>query len=207
MRSETKVPPSKPQPSVVQGSALDEVLEGKGQTIAAFAREVTRRWGDQDALVSRTASGTVRWSYNDLWDRSMEIARALAANDVGKGCRVGILMSNRPEFIASVFGIALAGGVVVALNTFATPAELDALLKASEIELLLFESSIAKKDYSAVLRELEPAIDNTRGDKLLSLRYPFCAFSFQWKIIPPCSLTCCWTGIVSCAGERESHPH
>ena len=40
-----------------------------------------------------------------------------------------MLMTNRPEWIAAVFGISLAGGVAVTLSTFSTPAELDYLLR------------------------------------------------------------------------------
>lgn len=158
--------------SIVRGKALDETA-AQGLTIAAFARDIARRWAASEALVMHTASGVVRWSYADLWDRSMEIARALAATGVGKGTRVGILMTNRPEFVASVFGIALAGGVAVALNTFATPSELDYQLKASCIDTLLFEAMVAKKDFAAMLEELEPALGTAVPGRLVSRRFPF----------------------------------
>ena len=37
------------------------------------------------------------------------------------------------------FGIGLAGGTAVGLSTFSTPAELDQLIKASGVSILLFE--------------------------------------------------------------------
>ena len=103
----------------------------------------------------------------------MGIARALVAIGIGKGTRVGILMTNRPEFIASVFGISLAGGVAVPLNTFSTGSELDYQLKASGIDTLLFEGKVAKKDFRAMLEELEPAIGAGEFGKLVSQRFPF----------------------------------
>ena len=42
-------------------------------------------------------------------------------------------MGNRPEMIASIFGIALAGGVAVPLSTFSTTAELRVLLERSAV--------------------------------------------------------------------------
>ncbi|MEI2716264.1 MAG: AMP-binding protein [Candidatus Nanopelagicales bacterium] len=86
---------------------------------------------------------------------------------------VGILMTNRPEFIASLFGIALAGGVPVALrSTFSTPNELDYMLKASQISLLLFEQHVLKKDFHAMIAGLEPAI--AQGEPATaSDRFPF----------------------------------
>jgi acyl-CoA synthetase (AMP-forming)/AMP-acid ligase II len=159
--------------SIVNGEALSDQVALRAQTIAAFAREVTGRWPDREALVAYGAGNTYRWTYAELWRQSMGVARALAASGLTKGTRVGILMTNRPEFIASVFGIALAGGVVAALNTFATPNELDYQLRTSGIDTLLFEPRIARKDFASVLLELEPAIRTAGAGRLVSERFPF----------------------------------
>ena len=171
MPTKTKTIPG--ELSIVHGKPLDEAGGPEAQTIAGFAREITSRWAKHEALVMYAATDAIRWTYADLWERSMAVARALVANGVGKGTRVGILMSNRPEYIASVFGIALAGGVTVTLNTFSTPNELDYLLKASEVELLIFEPRIVNKDFGAMLAEMEPAITAAGPGKLLSQRFPF----------------------------------
>jgi fatty-acyl-CoA synthase len=114
-----------------------------------------------------------RWSYADLWDHAMEVARALVACGVGKETRVGVLMTNRPEWLSSVFGVSLAGGVAVGLSTFSTPAELDQLLKASAVSVLLLERQVLKKDFAAILEELEPAIGEAVPGRLASRRFPF----------------------------------
>jgi fatty-acyl-CoA synthase len=101
------------------------------------------------------------------------VARALVECGVGKDGRVGILMTNRPEHLAAAFGTALAGGVIVPLNTFATAAELEHLLAASGVSTLLFERRVAGKDFAAMLRELEPAIGAAEPGKLRSSRFPF----------------------------------
>ena len=80
-------------------------------------------------MLSLRADGVTRWTYAELWERAIEVARALRACGVGKDGRVGVLMTNRPEWLAAVFGISLAGGVAVTLSTFSTPAELDYLLQ------------------------------------------------------------------------------
>ena len=99
------------------------------------------------------------------------MARALRACGVGKDGRVGVLMTNRPEWVAAVFGISLAGGVAVTLSTFSTPAELDYLLGVSGVSVLLFERTVLKKDFAAILAGLEPEIERRRP--LRSARYPF----------------------------------
>ena len=107
-------------------------------TLPGFLRQVTERFSDREALVQRDADGTMeRWSYRDLWDRSVEVAKALVACGLGKGERVGVLMTNRAEFLSAVFGTALAGGIAAPLSTFSTPHELAYLLASSACSVLL----------------------------------------------------------------------
>src|SRR5262249_28755869 len=114
-----------------------------------------------------------RWSYDDLWARSVEVARALIACGVVKGTRVGVLMTNRLEFLSGVFGTALAGGVATTISTFFTASELDEVLRISGCSVLLFEREVLKKDFMAILTELEPGIASVQPGGLMSLRYPF----------------------------------
>jgi fatty-acyl-CoA synthase len=139
--------------SIVSGIALADELGLGALTIPGYVREVTARFAEREALVWRGE----RWSYAQLWERSVEVARALVACGVGQGTRVGILMSNRPECLAAAFGTALAGGVIAMLNTFSTPRELAHLLEASSASIVLFERRVAQRDFAAVLAELEPA--------------------------------------------------
>jgi fatty-acyl-CoA synthase len=142
--------------SIVRGIPLDAEPGLGTLSIPGYLREVTRRFADREALVWRTRADIDRWSYATLWERSVEVARALVACGVGKDGRVGILMTNRPEHLAAAFGTALAGGLLVELNTFATPPELAHLLEASAVSTLLFERHVASRDFAAMLRALEP---------------------------------------------------
>jgi fatty-acyl-CoA synthase len=142
-------------------------------TLGGYLREITQRYGPHEAAVLREGDQVERWSYADLWARSVEVARALIACGVVKGTRVGVLMTNRLEFLSGVFGTALAGGVAATISTFFTASELDEVLRASGCSVLLFERSVLKKDFAAILAELEPGIASARPGKLMSLRYPF----------------------------------
>ncbi len=82
-------------------------------------------------------------------------------------------MTNRLEWVASCFGISLAGGTVVGLSTFSTPAELEYLLKSSGVSILLFERSVAGKDFAAILQEIEPRIASSIPGALASRKFPF----------------------------------
>ena len=114
-----------------------------------------------------------RWSYRDLWDRSIEVARALVACGLGKGERIGVLMTNRAEFLSAVFGSALAGGIAVPLSTFSTAHELEYLVASSACSMLLLERHVLKKDFSQILCDLEPAIGTASPGRLASLKFPF----------------------------------
>ncbi len=51
-------------------------------------------------------------------------------------------MGNRPEAVASIFAIALAGGVAVPLSTFSTAAELRVLLARSAVAGVLTQTRL-----------------------------------------------------------------
>ncbi len=159
--------------SLVSGPPLSDEPGLGALTLPGFLREVTRTYGEREALVWHTAAGATRWTYADFWERAIEVARALRACGLGKDTRVGILMTNRPEWLAAVFGASLAGGVAVTLSTFSTPSELDYLIRASAVSVLLFERKVLSKDFAAVLAELEPAIGTSRPGALESGKYPF----------------------------------
>lgn len=162
-----------PAVSIAHGSPIAEEPGLGTLTLPGFLREVTQMYGDREALVMHTAEGTVRWTYTDLWERAFEVARALRSVGVGKDSRVGVLMTNSPEWISSVFGTALAGGVAVTLSTFSTAAELDYLLQESSVSVLLFDRQVLGKDITAVLTDLEPQIAIAAPGELQSPRYPF----------------------------------
>jgi fatty-acyl-CoA synthase len=171
----TAVPSSRipDERSIVRGVPLCEEPGLGALTIPGYLREVTAAFAEREALVWRGEGGVERSTYATLWRRSIEVARALIACGIGKDARVGVLMTNRPEQLAAAFGAALAGGVSVMLNTFATERELEQLLEASSISILLVERRIAKKDLAAMLVELEPGIREAEPGRLRSTRFPF----------------------------------
>ncbi len=163
--------------SILHGPPLSEE-EGLGElTLSGWFRQICEQGGSAEALVfyeGGLASGKrISWSYAQMWDEANAVARALIGNGIGKGTRVGILMTNRPEYIAAVFGTALAGGVATTLSTFSTPAELEHLIGISGISVLLMERHVLKKDFAQILAELDPAVANGSAGAIASTKYPF----------------------------------
>ncbi len=162
-----------PQLSIVSGPSLKDEPGLGTLTLPGFLRDVTSRYGDREALAFRTAEGVIRWTYADLWERTVEVACALRAHGVGKGTRVGVLMTNRPEWLSTFFGITLTGGVAVTLSTFSTPSELEYLINASSVAVLLFEQQVLKTDFARVLSDLAPEISTAPPGALQSVKFPY----------------------------------
>lgn len=158
----------------VKGIPLEEEPGLGALTLPGFLREICDRYPASEALAMYLPDAeTARWTYAQLWDRSVEVAKALIACGIGKDERIGILMTNRLEWVSGCFGISLAGGTIVGLSTFATSEELDYLIRESGISVLLFERKVAKKNFSEMLTELEPQIAAGQPGALHSARFPF----------------------------------
>lgn len=167
---------SMPDPSVslVHGLPLAEQPGLGALTLPGWLQEVTQKFGPREAVVQPRPRGHVeRWSYDELRARSLEVARALIASGVGRGTRVGILTTNRAEFLSSFFGTALAGGIATPLSTFATPAELKYLLTASACSVLIVEPLVLKKNFIDIITALEPGLASATPDAVFSLNFPF----------------------------------
>lgn len=158
--------------STIRGPALSEASLG-ALTLGGFIREVCRAYGEREAIVFHAAGKpVVRYTYARLWEEALAVARALVARGVTKETRVGLLATNRPEWVIAMFGIALAGGTCVALSTFAKRAEFEHQLRIGDVSLLIFERSVLDHDFAADLIELCPEIE-ARDAIVHSTRLPF----------------------------------
>lgn len=159
--------------SLVSGIPLSEEKGLGPLTLGGYVKEIAARFGEREAAVMRIGDNVERWSYNDLLARSLEVARALIASGVTKGTRVGVLATNRLEFLSGLFGTSLAGGVATCLSTFSTPVELEFLLQSSACSVLLVERHVLKKDFAQILIDLEPAIGTAKPGEVVSLKFPY----------------------------------
>jgi long-chain acyl-CoA synthetase len=88
--------------------------------------------------------GDTLYSYSDLRKQSLSIARVLQQQyQVKEGDRVGLFLKNRPEFVASLFGILQTGAAVVPINSFLKPDEVSFILRDAGIQVLITENDLA----------------------------------------------------------------
>jgi len=123
-------------------------------TLPRFLEDVAGRHRDRVALRFEGRD----WSYRDLEREARAIALGLLAAGVVKGARVGMLMTNRPEWVTGCFAASLLGAVVVPLSTLATPEELDWMLRHSDVSTLLLQRSLRSRDYLEELLVAHPEI-------------------------------------------------
>jgi fatty-acyl-CoA synthase len=88
---------------------------------------------DRDALVLPG----VRLSYRELEERATQVARSLAAAGVTRGDRIGLFMTNGPEFVEILFGILFTGAVAVPVNARFTARELGYVVRDAGLKVLL----------------------------------------------------------------------
>lgn len=129
------------------------------RTLGGLLWDVTRRHPAREALCWDPPGGTtVRWSYRTLAARADQYARALVAAGVEPGERVALLMGNRPEWVAAAFGVALAGCVLVPVNTLFEPPEIAYVLRHSGATTLLYQPRLAGHAYDEQVAHLAPSL-------------------------------------------------
>ena len=104
--------------------AFAESVHKQPQKIALF-------WGERE------------YSYAELWRESVLVADQLQHRfEVKPGDRVGLWLKNCPEFIPSLFGILRAGAVVVPINNFFKPDEVNYILSDAGIDVLITDAEL-----------------------------------------------------------------
>ncbi|MDT3442243.1 MULTISPECIES: class I adenylate-forming enzyme family protein [unclassified Pseudofrankia] len=143
-------------------------------TFGGFLDELVARFGERPALVSSPSGGRrVEWTYGELRERAREVAKALVAVGVDRATRVGVLMANRPEWIAAVWGAAMAGGVAVPFNTFVEQRELDHLLRHSDVSVVIAQTEFLRHRFVDDILELCPEARTAAPGGIRSADYPF----------------------------------
>ena len=109
-------------------------------TFGRFLADAAGRHGDRVAVTSATRSLT----YAELHAEVRRLARALVGAGVVKGTRVAVWMANSPEWIVAAYAVGKLGAVLVPVNTFASSAERDHILRHSDASVLLLQPALGK---------------------------------------------------------------
>jgi fatty-acyl-CoA synthase len=139
-------------------------------TAAGFLAEVVARHGERPAL--RLPDEARELSYRELGAEARRLARGLVGAGVGKGTRVALLLGNRPEWAVAWLAAGLVGAVLVPVNTFATPEEIDWILRHGDAALLLLQPGLAGHRYLDGLLERHPELAGGEPGRIRCLALP-----------------------------------
>jgi long-chain acyl-CoA synthetase len=106
--------------------------------ISAFASSVTRQSGK-----SALFWGEREYSYSQIWSQTVAVSERLRTEfHVQPGDRVGLWLKNCPEFVPAYFGILHAGAVVVPINNFLKPDEVNFILNDAGADVLVTDAEL-----------------------------------------------------------------
>lgn len=135
--------------SYVHGASTIPLL---GETIGENLRHTVERVGDSEALVVRSQG--YRATYQEFWEQTGQVARALMARGIEKGERVGIWAPNRYEWVLIQYATARMGAILVNINPAYKTAELEYVLNQSEIKVLILARAFRTSDYVGMVEQV-----------------------------------------------------
>ena len=120
---------------------------------------------ERDAARPFVLTDEVTYSYADIRDLSIRLARGLIDLGVAPGEPVGLLVDNRPELVALKLAVARIGAVAVPLNFSYKATELAAALRHAQVAVLVTISRSLATAFLAALDQIvpgwEPGVDST----------------------------------------------
>jgi len=138
-----------PSPSIAKGASAPPLLAG---TLGDNLRTMAERCPRSPAVVD--AARGVNLRYRGLLRESGRVARALMAKGVEPGDRVGVLASNRYEWILLQFAAARIGAILVGLDPRYGLADLESALRQSGTQYLFAAAVFRKRDLVATVRRI-----------------------------------------------------
>jgi long-chain acyl-CoA synthetase len=133
-------------------------------TINSYLEDYLKR-GGETAFAHTRGLRLERWSYRRVAETAFRFARELEARGVSKGERVLLWAANGPEWVAALFGCALAGAVAVPLDVESAPdfvARVQSQTKA-RLALVSLETERKAAPLGVPALRLEELEDRLRG--------------------------------------------
>jgi len=115
------------------------------ETLPRLVANVAARHPARDALIFPSAQLTdARRTWSALFDGALAMARALKAQGVGRGDRVGLFMPNSIDFVECLVGTSLLGAIPVPINVRYRMSELAFVIADARLAMLV-TSSLARE--------------------------------------------------------------
>jgi fatty-acyl-CoA synthase len=180
--------PAKPRAdrsaSKAWASALDVTSRLMKDPAATFSMRVDglgERFGDAPALIGLTE----QLSHAGLAARVRQYARWVLEIGAGQGDVIGLLMSNRPEYMAAWLGISRTGALASLLNTELPPPALAHCMEASGVKWLIVDPRLADRARAACALMQAPPQIWSLGEAEGALRLDRALGAMSGEALPP----------------------
>jgi fatty-acyl-CoA synthase len=142
--------------------------EWTDKTLADLFDQAVTKYGREEAMVFNEK----RITYHEMGRRVTDFAKGLLKLGVKKGDKVGIWLSNRPEWAIAEFAVAKVGAVMVPLSTRFRAFDIEYILKQSDSTTLIMTDFFLKNNYLEVIDEICPELRSAKPGELKSKKLP-----------------------------------
>jgi long-chain acyl-CoA synthetase len=124
--------------------------DGEPATFPELLEFCRKAWGDKIAFQEKHRREWRRYSHNDMYRRSYELAAGFAALGVQPGDRVVMILENSYDWICAYYGVVLAGGVGVPIYYDLKPSEIAEMVRHADPNVAVVSGKVLPKIESAV---------------------------------------------------------
>ena len=128
--------------------------DNRPASLVAMLRATVERSPDHEAIVE---IGGERVNYRQLWEHAARVAGGLRAQGVGRGDRVAIRLANGLNWVLAFFGIEMAGGIAVPVNTRFSESEVDYVVKDSGSTFVFMPDEALPDGQAFAVDDLQPS--------------------------------------------------
>ena len=129
-----------------------------------------RNHPDNDAIVY--VDRDIRLSWKEWGVEVDRVAKGMMAMGVQKGEKVAVWATNVPDWVTIMFATAKIGAIMLTINTNYRSAELDYVLRQSDMENLFLIDGVRDVDYVQTVYDLVPELKTQPRDSFHSEKYP-----------------------------------
>ncbi|MBE4947600.1 AMP-binding protein [Chryseobacterium culicis] len=129
-----------------------------GQTIGANLKRTVEKYPHQEALVC--VHQNYRATYQEFYNQTTAVAKALLLLGAKSGDRIGIWSSNRYEWVLLQFATARIGTILVNINPAYRTHELTYVLNQSEVRFIFSSLSFKSSNYKEMVEYAKEVCPN-----------------------------------------------
>lgn len=114
----------------------------------------------------------LRFTYKTFNERVDALAKGFLYVGIKPGDKVGIWAKNVPDWLTVMFATAKIGAILVTINTSYKKAEIEYLLKNSDINTLCLVDGYRDSDYVSMIFDLLPELKEQPRGEITSAKFP-----------------------------------